>query len=70
MAKKYIIHGTQYFSKDVQLTVNAPNEQEAEIRAEEITKGAGTRMRATSTSFALDFVEYVEVETHLVHSPE
>ena len=48
MAKKYIIHGTQYFSKDVQLTVNAPNEQEAEIRAEEITKGAGTRMRATS----------------------
>ena len=59
MASKYIVHGTQFFSKDVQLTVNAPNEEEAIIKAEEITKGAGTRMRASTTSFAEDLVEKI-----------
>ena len=59
MASKYIVHGTQFFSKEVQLTVNAPNEEEAIIKAEEITKGAGTRMRASTASFAEDLVEKI-----------
>ena len=70
MANKYIVHGTQFFSKDVQLTVNAPTEEEAIIRAYEITKGAETRMRASTSSFQEDWVEFVEKETHLVHTPE
>ncbi|SVB99594.1 uncharacterized protein METZ01_LOCUS252448, partial [marine metagenome] len=32
------VHGTQYFERPKQLTINAPNEQLAEIRANEMTK--------------------------------
>ena len=62
MAKKYIVHGTQYFEKNVQLQINAPNEQQAEIRAEEITKGSGTRAGMGSSSFSIDFMECVSEE--------
>ena len=45
--------------------VNAPNEEEAIIKAEEITKGAGTRMRASTTSFAEDLVEKIGDEPNM-----
>ena len=61
MAKTYIVHGTQYFQKDVQLQINAPNMQQAEIRADEITKGRGTRTGMSST-FSMDFMEEVDKE--------
>ena len=62
MAKTYIVHGTQYFQKDVQLQINAPNMQQAEIRAEEITKGSGTRAGMNGSSFSMDFMEEVDKE--------
>ena len=43
MSKTYIVHGTQYFEKEVQLQINAPNMEQAEIRAGEITKGKSTQ---------------------------
>ena len=49
MSKTYIVHGTQYFQREVQLQINAPNMQQAEIRADEITKGRGTRTGMSST---------------------
>ena len=61
MANTYIVHGTQYFQKDVQLQINAPNMQQAEIRADEITKGRGTRTGMSST-FSMDFMEEVDKE--------
>ena len=42
MSKTYIVHGTQNFEKAVQLQINAPNMEQAEIRASEITKGKHT----------------------------
>ena len=32
------MHGTQYFERPIELTINAPDEAQAEIRADEITK--------------------------------
>ena len=61
MSKTYIVHGTQYFQREVQLQINAPNMQQAEIRAEEITKGRGTRT-GMSSSFSMDFMEEVDKE--------
>ena len=61
MAKTYIVHGTQYFQREVQLQINAPNMQQAEIRADEITKGRGTRTGMSST-FSMDFMEEVDKE--------
>ena len=62
MSKTYIVHGTQYFQKDVQLQINAPNMEQAEIRAGEITKGRGTQAGMGSTHFSLDFMEEVNKE--------
>ena len=31
MANTYIVHGTQYFQKDVQLQINAPNMEQAKV---------------------------------------
>ena len=67
MAKTYIVHGTQYFQKDVQLQINAPNMQQAEIRAEEITKGRGTRT-GMSSSFSMDFMEEVDKENIVAYT--
>tara|TARA_B100000745_G_C20127707_1_gene386315 strand:- start:712 stop:975 length:264 start_codon:yes stop_codon:yes gene_type:complete len=61
MSKTYIVHGTQYFQREVQLQINAPNMQQAEIRADEITKGRGTRTGMSST-FSMDFMEEVDKE--------
>lgn len=68
MAKTYIVHGTQYFQKDVQLQINAPNMQQAEIRAEEITKGRGTRTGMHSSSFSMDFMEQVDKENIVAYT--
>ena len=62
MANTYIVHGTQYFQKDVQLQINAPNMEQAEIRAGEITKGKGTQS-GMSSSFSMDFMEQVNKES-------
>ena len=62
MSKTYIVHGTQYFQREVQLQINAPNMQQAEIRAEEITKGRGTRTGMDNSSFSMDFMEEVDKE--------
>ena len=59
MSKTYIVHGTQYFEKAVQLQINAPNMQQAEIRASEITKGKGTQSEMDHSSFSMDFMEQV-----------
>ena len=61
MSKTYIVHGTQYFQREVQLQINAPNMQQAEIRADEITKGRGTRTGMSST-VSMDFMEEVDKE--------
>ena len=68
MANTYIVHGTQYFQKDVQLQINAPNMQQAEIRAEEITKGRGTRTGMGSSSFSMDFMEQVDKENIVAYT--
>ena len=68
MAKTYIVHGTQYFQKDVQLQINAPNMQQAEIRAEEITKGSGTRTGMGNSSFSMDFMEEVDKENVVAYT--
>ena len=68
MAKTYIVHGTQYFQKDVQLQINAPNMQQAEIRANEITKGRGTRNGMGSSSFSMDFMEEVDKENIVAYT--
>ena len=68
MANTYIVHGTQYFQKDVQLQINAPNMQQAEIRADEITKGRGTRTGMDSSSFSMDFMEQVDKENIVAYT--
>ena len=68
MANTYILHGTQYFQKDVQLQINAPNMQQAEIRAEEITKGSGTRNGMHHSSFSMDFMEEVDKENIVAYT--
>ena len=68
MAKTYIVHGTQYFQKDVQLQINAPNMQQAEIRADEITKGRGTRDGMSGSSFSMDFMEEVDKENIVAYT--
>ena len=68
MANTYIVHGTQYFQKDVQLQINAPNMQQAEIRADEITKGRGTRTGMDSSSFSMDFMEQVDKENVVAYT--
>ena len=68
MANTYIVHGTQYFQKDVQLQINAPNMQQAEIRAEEITKGRGTRTGMEQSTFSMDFMEQVDKENIVAYT--
>ena len=63
MSKTYIVHGTQYFEKAGQLQINAPNMQQAEIRASEITKGKGTQSEMDHSSFSMDFMEQVNKES-------
>ena len=63
MSKTYIVHGTQYFEKAVQLQINAPNMEQAEIRASEITKGKGTQSEMDHSSFSMDFMEQVNKES-------
>ena len=63
MSKTYIVHGTQNFEKAVQLQINAPNMQQAEIRASEITKGKGTQSEKDHSSFSMDFMEQVNKES-------
>tara|TARA_Y100001951_G_scaffold86796_1_gene77387 strand:+ start:205 stop:471 length:267 start_codon:yes stop_codon:yes gene_type:complete len=68
MANTYIVHGTQYFEKEVQLQINAPNMEQAEIRAYEITKGRGTRTGMGSCSFSMDFMEQVNKESIVAYT--
>ena len=63
MANTYIVHGTQYFEKEVQLQINAPNMEQAEIRAGEITKGRSTQSGMDHSSFSMDFMEQVNKES-------
>ena len=63
MSKTYIVHGTQNFQREVQLQINAPNMQQAEIRADEITKGKGTQSEMDHSSFSMDFMEQVNKES-------
>ena len=68
MSKTYIVHGTQYFQREVQLQINSPNMQQAEIRADEITKGRGTRTSMDSSSFSMDFMEQVDKENIVAYT--
>ena len=63
MSNKYLVHGTQYFEREVQLQINAPNIAQAEIRAEEITKGRGTQAGMDRSRFSMDFMEQVNKES-------
>tara|TARA_R100000656_G_C3923569_1_gene123356 strand:+ start:525 stop:788 length:264 start_codon:yes stop_codon:yes gene_type:complete len=69
MSKTYIVHGTQYFERPKQLTINAPNEQLAEIRANEMTKGSSIRMSMKSSSFSTDFIECIDEEQIVPDNP-
>jgi hypothetical protein len=69
MSKTYIVHGTQYFERPIQLTINAPNKQLAEIRTNEMTKGSGIRMRMDSSSFSTDFMECINEEQMVSDTP-
>ena len=62
MSKTFIMHGTQYFERPIELTINAPDEAQAEIRADEMTKGSGRRMSMESSSISIDFFEIVGEE--------
>jgi hypothetical protein len=69
MSKTYIVHGTQYFERPIQLTINAPTENLAEIRADEMTKGSGMRMSMNNSTFSTDFIECIDEEQIIPDNP-
>ena len=61
MSKKWIIHGTEYYHRDVEITVNAPTEDLA-IRAAEDIVSAKARRNKSNGDLATDWVELIELE--------
>jgi hypothetical protein len=61
MSKKWIIHGTEYYEKDIQFTVNAPTEDLAIQAAEDIVS-AKARRNKSSGHFAVDVAELIDLE--------
>jgi hypothetical protein len=69
MSKKWIVHGTEYYEKDIEVKVNAPTEELA-IRAAEDIVSAKARRNKASGSFAVDWAELVGLENSRFDSPE
>ena len=69
MSKKWIIHGTEYYEKDIQFTVNAPTEDLAIQAAEDIVSAKARRDKA-SGSFSVDWAEHVGMEFSRFDTPE
>lgn len=61
MSKKWIIHGTEFIEREVQVRVNAPTEELAIKAAEDITTARARRSKGTG-HFAVDWAECVGEE--------
>jgi hypothetical protein len=62
MSKKWIVHGTEYMERQVEVQVNAPTEELAIIAADNITLARARRSKNTIGSFSVDWAECIGEE--------
>ena len=69
MSRKWIVYGTEYYEKNIEVKVNAPSEELA-IRAAEDIVSARARRNKANGSLSVDWAELVGLENSRFDSPE
>jgi len=62
MSKKWIVHGTEFIEREVQVRVNAPTEELAIQAADDITTARARRSKNTKGHLAVDWAECIGEE--------
>ena len=62
MSKKWIVYGTEFIERDVEVRVNAPTEELAIQAADDITSARARRSKNTKGYFSVDWAECVGEE--------